>query len=79
MSRCAGSKRENSISLAQGDAMKIKCLETEGCNGYQEQFAYIKQGDSESRQFKCNQCHKYLRQINGKFYSAGKYNLTEET
>ena len=53
---------------------EMRCYETENCEGTQERFAYGKRDDVEFARFKCNKCHKYIRYVNGKFYSMSKIN-----
>ena len=66
------SEQKNEINIAS--IREMKCCETEGCEGILQRSVYAEQNGIKSAQFKCDKCYKYVQYIDGKFYSAGKYN-----
>jgi formate dehydrogenase maturation protein FdhE len=53
---------------------EIKCQEIKNCNGILKRFTYCEFDGSKISQFKCDKCNNYIKIINGKVFSMGKYN-----
>ena len=53
----------------------ILCKETKDCNGILKRFLYMEDRGITHEQFQCTCCKKYVKRTNGKFYSAGLYNV----